>query len=344
MLHHLLDLSADGSPEGRRQLLDSVTDLFLLESNPSDAARDHYAHIANHSLNGMAVGDRVFYAERVAAAPTLPVEVARRLAGDDEIAVARLVLKLSPVLSDEDLASIALTHSQEHLIAIAERAAISEITTEVLVSRGSDTVLRLLSSNKGAQFSPLGLSRMQERGQSDPEIANNLSQRSDVRRERQAQRVLRIAIEAEQNAGDTARHARQRQQEVRTLLADVRAGRRTRDDVIEMVAREDRAFDLALVIGTFAELPAPQVLKALLEPNATGIAMAARSIDLSEEAFRAVIELRARRLRQTPREVARDLEDYVCLPETLSDQTIRNLRDRSSTTTAAGSASRPGLR
>jgi hypothetical protein len=258
--------------------------------------------------------------------------------------VARLVLKLSPVLSDEDLASIALTHSQEHLIAIAERAAISEITTEVLVSRGSDTVLRLLSSNQGAQFSPLGLSRMQERGQSDPEIANNLSRRSDVPRERQAQRVLRIAIEAEQSAGDTARQARQRHQEVQTLLADVRAGRRTRDDVIRMVANEDRAFDLALVIGTFAELPAPQVLKALLEPNATGIAMAARSIDLSEDAFRAVIELRARRLRQTPREVARDLEDYVCLPETLSDQTIRSLRDKSSGAITAGSGSRPGRR
>jgi uncharacterized protein (DUF2336 family) len=340
MQHHLLDLSADGSPEGRRQLLDSVTDLFLIDGNPSEAARDHYAHIANHSLNRMAVGDRAFYAERVAAAPTLPVTVARRLASDDEIAVARLVLKLSPVLSDEDLASIALTHSQEHLIAIAERAAISEITTEVLVSRGSDTVLRLLSSNKGAQFSALGLSRLQERGQDDPEISNNLSQRPDMRHERQAQRVLRIAIEAEQSAGDAARHARQRQQEVRTLLADIRAGRRTRDDVVRTVAGEDRAFDLALVIGTLAELPAPQVLKALLEPNATGIAMAARAIDLSDEAFHSVVELRARRLRQSPREVARDLEDYACLPETLSDQTIKNLRGRACASGAAGSASR----
>src|SRR3954468_16434617 len=192
MMHHLLDMSADGSPEGRSQLLYSVTDLFLLERNPSEVARDHYAHIANHSLTRMEVDDRARYAQRVASAPTLSPAVARTLASDEDIAVARLVLKLSPVLSDDDLASIALTHSQEHLIAIAERAAISEITTEVLVNRGSDTVLRMLSSNMGAQFSPVGFSRMQERSESDPVIARNLAERSEKPPERQAQRVLRI--------------------------------------------------------------------------------------------------------------------------------------------------------
>src|SRR3954462_14192413 len=236
MLHHFLDMSGDGSPEGGRHLLHSVTDLFLLEQSPSEIARDHYAHIANHSLTRMAVDDRVKYAERVAAEPTLPVAVARKLASDQEIAVARLVLKLSPVLSDDDLASIALTHSQEHLIAIAERAAISEITTEVLVNRGSDTVLRMLSSNKGAQFSPVGFSRMQERSESDPVIARNLAERSEKPPERQAQRVPRIAIAAEQSTGEATKHARERQQEVRSLLADVEVGKRARDDVVRLVA------------------------------------------------------------------------------------------------------------
>ena len=68
MLHHLLDMSVDGSPEGRSQLLYSVTDLFLLERNPSEVVRDHYAHIANHSLTRMETDDRVKYAERVASA------------------------------------------------------------------------------------------------------------------------------------------------------------------------------------------------------------------------------------------------------------------------------------
>jgi Uncharacterised protein conserved in bacteria (DUF2336) len=329
MLHHLLDMSADGSPEGRRHLLDSITDLFLLERSPSEVARDHYAHIANHSLTRMAVDDRVKYAERVAAEPTLPISVARNLASDEEIAVARLVLKLSPVLTDDDLASIALTHSQEHLIAIAERAAISEITTEVLVQRGSDTVLRMLSSNRGAQFSPAGFSRMQERGESDPEIARNLAQRSDKPPERQAQRVLRIAIAAEQSTGEGTKHARQRQQEVRSLLADVDSGRRVRDDVIRLVAEEDRAFDLALVLGAFADLPTAQVLKVLLEPDASGIAVAARAIGVPADIFQAILDLRARRLKQSAHQIARDLEDYNALPETVSGQTIRFLRGRS---------------
>src|SRR3954462_15376583 len=294
MLHHFLDMSGDGSPEGGRHLLHSVTDLFLLEQSPSEIARDHYAHIANHSLTRMAVDDRVKYAERVAAEPTLPISVARNLATDEEIAVARLVLKLSPVLSDDDLASIALTHSQEHLIAIAERAAISEITTEVLVNRGSDTVLRMLSSNMGAQFSLAGCSRMQARSESDPEIARNLAQRNDKPPERQAQRVLRIAIAAEQSAGETTKHARQRQNEVRSLLADIAAGRRARNAVIRLVAEEDRAFDLAVIVGTFADLPTAQVLKALLEPDASGIAVAARAIGFPADVFKSILDLRGR--------------------------------------------------
>jgi hypothetical protein len=329
MLHRLLHLSADGSPEGRRHLLYSITDLFLLEDRPSEAARDHYAHIANHSLERMEVTDRASYAERVAAVPTLPAAVARRLASDEDIAVARLVLKLSPVLSDDDLASIALTRSQEHLIAIAERAAISEITTEVLVSRGSDTVLRLLSGNMGAQFSPDGYTRMQARGASDPEIARNLEKRIDKPRERQAQRVLRIAIETEQSSSEATKHARERQQEVQSLLADVTAGRRSRNEAIKLVADQDRAFDLAMVLGAFATLPAAQVLKALLESDASGIAVAARSIDLPAEIFGAILALRARRLKQDAQQIERDLEQYTSIAETDSDQTIDLLRTRS---------------
>jgi hypothetical protein len=331
-------MSADDTPSGRSQLLLSVTDLFLLEPNPSGPASDHYAHIAAHSLRQMETADRATYAERVAAEPTLPPSVAKRLASDEEIAVARLVLKLSPVLTDEDLASIALSHSQEHLIAIAERAAISEITTEVLVSRGSDTVLRLLSGNKGAQFSPTGLSRIQERGAKDPEIARNLAERDAKPLERQAQRVLRIAIEAEQSTGIASKHARERQREVQSLLADVQAGHRSREELIRLLSEEDRAFDLALVIGTFAELPTAQVLKALLEPDASGIAVAVRSIGMPDDVFRAVLALRARRLKQDAHRVERDFNHYAALVETVSDQTIEFLRIRSNSHEAARQA------
>jgi uncharacterized protein (DUF2336 family) len=288
----------------------------------------------------MEVDDRARYAERVASEPTLPPSVARTLASDEDIAVARLVLKLSPVLTDDDLASIALTHSQEHLIAIAERAAISEITTEVLVNRGSDTVLRMLSGNMGAQFSPAGFSRIQARSASDPEIARNLAQRSEIPTERQAQRVLRIAIAAEQSAGETTKHARQRQLEVRSLLADIASGRRARNDVIRLVAEENRAFDLAVILATFSELPTPQVLKALLEPDASGIAVAARAIGVPLDVFQVILDLRARRLKQGMHQVALDLENYSLLPEAVSDQTIRFLRGRAQTQDQAAHGTR----
>lgn len=329
MLNHLLHMSTDGTPEGRSRLLFSVTDLFLLERNPSGTARDHYAQIAAHSLSQMETPDRASYAERVAAEPTLPPSVAKTLASDEDIAVARLVLKLSPVLTDEDLASIALSHSQEHLIAIAERAAISEITTEVLMTRGSDTVLRLLNGHGAARFSARGVSRMMERSDVSPDVARDLAEKVAQPQERQAQRVLRIAIETEQSTGSASRHARARQQEVMSLIEDVREGRQSRDDVIKLLADEDRAFDLAVFIGTFAGIAPAQMLKALLEADVSAVAIACRSIDLPNDVFRSVLLLRAQRLRQSTAQAERDLADYADLPENVSEQTIELLKARS---------------
>jgi uncharacterized protein (DUF2336 family) len=293
-----------------------------LHRNPSEVVKDHYAHIANYSLDRMEPADRALYAEWVAPEPTLPHAVAKRLAGDEEIAVAHMVLKLSPVLTDDDLAGIALTHSQEHLIAIAERAALAEIATEILIDRGSDTVLRVLSGNEGARFSERGLSRLEEKAGTNPQIAQNLAGRRSA--ERQSQRVLRIAVQAaDGGSATTTAEARQRREEVRTLIEDVHQRKRTLDDVVAMLADQDRAFDLALVIGSFAKLPAAQVLKTLLASDVDGIAIVCRSLSLPPETFRHILQLRLARLKQEQRQYERDLEAYEDLPVDVSQEIIQ---------------------
>ena len=85
-----------------------------------------------------------------------------------------------PVLTDDDLAEIALTHSQGHLIAMAERSAPRDRQLEVLVDRGGDAVLRLPASSN-ACVSPPGA------------------------RARLAQRVLKIAVEIADHGDQPAR-------------------------------------------------------------------------------------------------------------------------------------------
>lgn len=76
---------------------------------------------------------------------------------------ARLVLSLS-VLTDTDLAAIAVSQSQQHLVAIAERARLSESVTDILVERGDQKILHTVSANEGANFSDRGFDRLLERG------------------------------------------------------------------------------------------------------------------------------------------------------------------------------------
>ncbi len=274
MTEHTLDLTRPAAPAKRQELLSAATEVYVRTEQPSEAARQDYSVIAEHALAGLGVAERAAYARRVATLPTLPHPVARRLAVDEEAEIAGVVLRLSPVLTDEDLAEIALTCSQEHLIAMAERSAISEIATEVLLDRGGDAVLRRLASHSGARFTPGS-------------------------RERLSQRVLRIAVEtADQQNSMRVRAARDRIGEVRTLIADVEANRRKLDEVISQVVNQDRAVDLATILATFADRSIADALQALFGRDDRSIEIWADHLGLAPPTRVQIARMRAARLSQ----------------------------------------------
>ncbi|GGK44235.1 DUF2336 domain-containing protein [Salinarimonas ramus] len=343
MLDELARLSTDASSEGRRRLLNAVTDLFLHDDEPSEEAQEHFSDIATHSLGKMEAPDRKDYADRVAAEPQLPRKVANTLANDPDAEVAKLVLKLSPVLTDADLAAIAVNHSQAHLLAIAERATLSENVTDILVDRGDKQVLRTVSGNEGAAFSDRGFERLVERGANDAGVRKNLETRRENLPVSQARRVLQIAAHAANKAepghqvelisGEApkrvVREARERRLELKLLIADLKDGRRTIDDVVTILARDDRAFDLAQVISTFSEIQNAQALRALLQPESSGIAVACKALGLGAEAFRKVLELRTKRLGLLEASIDVDVTHYQALPAETSERAMRFLKVRS---------------
>jgi hypothetical protein len=330
-------MPADMSSDSRRQLLNAVTDLFLLDEEPSDLAKAHYGEIAVHSLSNLESADRKDYADQVAAVPSLPREVVVTLAGDSDADVARLVLKLSPVLTDADLAAIAVSQSQHHLVAIAERAQLPEALTDILVQRGDRDVLQTVSANEGAAFSKGGFDRLLQRGGDDPDIAVALSRRSDLTPKR-AQRVLHIveqlsgsgAAAGTHAARSLAREARKQRFEVRQLVADLAAGRRALDDVVTMLAEEDRAYHLAEVFGQAAGISTEQALRVLMQRDVSGVAVACRSLNLGADAFRAVLELRGRRLYFSSRDLDDALSGYKRLDAATAERTMRFLKLKTS--------------
>lgn len=336
MLRNLTRMPADMSSDSRRQLLHAVTDLFLLDNDPNEAVKEHYGEIAAGSLGHLGDEDRKGYADRVAAMPTLPHNVAVTLGGDSNAEVARLVLSLSPVLTDTDLAAIAVSQSQQHLVAIAERARLSEGVTDILVERGDQKVLHTVSANEGAAFSNRGFDRLLERGEGDATITGALARRSDLAPNR-VQRVLRIveqfsdggsAAPATDASVSLARQARQQRLEVKLLLSDLAAKVREVDDVLIMLADEDRAYHLSQVLAEISGISIEQALRVLMQRDSSGIAVACRSLGIGATAFRAILQLRARRLYFSSRDVDDDVDAYDKLDLATAERTLRFLKLR----------------
>ncbi|WP_306225642.1 DUF2336 domain-containing protein [Bosea beijingensis] len=335
MLRNLTRMPAEMSSDSRRQLLHAVTDLFLLDQDPNEAAKEHYGEIAAGSLGHLGDEDRKGYADRVATMPTLPHNVAVTLGGDSNAEVARLVLSLSPVLTDTDLAAIAVSQSQQHLVAIAERARLSESVTDILVERGDQKVLHTVSANEGAAFSDRGFDRLLERGEADATITGALARRSDLAPNR-AQRVLRIveqfsdgsAAPATEGNVSLARQARQQRLEVKLLLSDLAAKVREVDDVLIMLSDEDRAYHLSQVLAEIAGISIEQALRVLMQRDSSGIAVACRSLGIGATAFRAILQLRARRLYFSSRDVDDDVDAYEKLDLATAERTLRFLKLR----------------
>ena len=123
-----------------------------------------------------------------------PLNVVRRLASDDDIAIAGPVLARSPRLTDQNLVEVARTKGQSHLSKVAERAQLSQAVTDVLIDRGNQQVVTKVASNAGARFSRTGMSMLVMRASGDDELTYAMSRRSDVSR-RLFKRLLSYATE-----------------------------------------------------------------------------------------------------------------------------------------------------
>ena len=117
---------------------------------------------------------------RLAAAEHAPNPVINHLSNNDDIAVAGQVLERSKVLTDENLVEIARTKGQDHLLAIAARAQVSETVTDALVERGDAHVTQKVVSNNGARLSELGFVRVVHEARTDEALASTLAHRKDV--------------------------------------------------------------------------------------------------------------------------------------------------------------------
>ncbi len=181
LIPELEDVIQHGSLEKRALTVTRIANLFV-----DSAAQFNEEHIGlfDDVLCRLVVEietkARAEMSRTLASIANAPTNLMRKLAHDDDIAVAGPVLTQSSRLQETDLVEVAKTKGQAHLVAIAGRNNIGEAITDVLVRRGNPEVARNVADNQSARLSEGGFSALVRRAEADGELAEKVGQRPDI--------------------------------------------------------------------------------------------------------------------------------------------------------------------
>jgi len=180
-LSALEDVIEHGSPRRRAEMLKRVTSIFVEGANAfTDEHVQVFDDVFNRLISEIEAKARVELSAQLATVSNAPPRVVRRLAQDDDISVARPMLRFSDQLEEPDLLDVAKSKSQEHLLAIANRNQIAESVTDVVVRRGDREVVRNVAGNPGAQLSETGFSTLVKKAGKDGILAQKVGLRADI--------------------------------------------------------------------------------------------------------------------------------------------------------------------
>jgi len=181
MIPGLQNVVSGGSGEKRAQTLRQITTLFLDGSGRFNSEHirlfeDVFLMLIKE-IEGKALAE---LSRQLAPMSDSPVNVVRRLAKDDDIAISGPMLAQSPRLVTADLIEIASSKSIDHLYAISSRAQIEEPVTDIIARRGDLTVKRKLAGNAGARLSDGSFIALLRSAEHDSILAETVALRADV--------------------------------------------------------------------------------------------------------------------------------------------------------------------
>ena len=157
ILQELDDAISKGTPESRLKALWHATDMLIM-GRYTESEIWIFGELIGRLSEEIELVARSELAKRLARIDQAPISVIQKLAFDDSIDVAGPILRYSARLGNQALVANARSKSQQHLFAISRRKSIDEPVTDVLVTRGDQTVLNSVAVNTGARFSEFGLS------------------------------------------------------------------------------------------------------------------------------------------------------------------------------------------
>ena len=170
-----------GSIAKRTEMLRRVTDLFF--SKVDQFSSEHLRLLDDVMTKAVAYIEGKVVAElsaRLAPTARAPDGIIRRLANDDDIAIAGPVLQQSERLTEDDLVQIAKAKGRDHLLKLSSRSQLGEAVTDVLVERGDAAVRHTVAANVGARFSEVGYSKLVIYAEQDEGLLATVATRADM--------------------------------------------------------------------------------------------------------------------------------------------------------------------
>ncbi|MCZ8320591.1 MAG: DUF2336 domain-containing protein [Novosphingobium sp.] len=346
LIHQLGRLGFEKDGEQRLALLRGVADLYLSQTASPTLAEEYlFTEIVTTVMRKLSPEQRPQVAESLAPEARVPRDLALSLAADEDIAVARPILAHSPALTETDIIALAVTTGDDHLQAIATRAFVSSRVTDVLIDRGSNRVLRTISTNAGAEVSPEGMTRMVARARTDEDLCLCLADRGDlppaVVDELEKMICARIAADGGEAAEGTAnalnsraralileelRRRRANMSSTERVIAAVSAGTLKLDDALRPILDGGRLLDLAQVLAHFLRFDRNFMFQQLAAGDLNTVVLAARSLDLSHETLSRALELRARKRRGPAQTITP--ADYAAVDLAAAQRAMRFLKVR----------------
>jgi hypothetical protein len=198
-------LNGEGDQTGREQLFRNMAQLFSYVSDRCDDEQvAQYDEVLCQLAELVEAEARAHVAKLLAPLERAPGTVVMKLANDD-IEVARPLLEFSSVLSDDDLIDIISNQSEDHRVAIAGRASLTDRVGEAIVDHGETASVVKLVRNPNAGFDRSTLEKLVERATRDAEIAADLRGRTDIDWKSLRGEIDQVAGKVLQTLGDLDR-------------------------------------------------------------------------------------------------------------------------------------------
>jgi uncharacterized protein (DUF2336 family) len=304
----LLALAREKSEQARSHLFEVMGDLFMDQSRTlTTQERSLMVDILEKLITEVSRDMRVRLSQRLATAPGLPRELAVLLA-NDEIDVAAPILMQCAALHQLDLIEIIHQRSRQHMLAIAMRRDLSLQVSDALVDSADVDVIRTLLENHDAQISAATLAYIVEQSKAIDDFQGPLVRRHDLPRELAVKMcywvsaALRLFIldkfHVDANELDELIEPAL-QAEVKLASDDVSDPADAATLLVKELKRKDRLTSKMMIqslrrgeialfesmLSELAELRLSLVRRLLYEDGGEGLAIMARSMELSREEF-----------------------------------------------------------